>query len=383
MAFNNRVFWACTAILFCNEGQQRPSVASRANNTALVNGLAIEQDCVVGYGIQSVGITTTFNLEQVFELGQIGIYENIEEVPDIEVTVEKVLDGTHLLYDMATYGGTGANVDMVTVANVRKDVWFTVQSETNDRVGDLGVHAYCSGMYVSSFSYTFPNEGNCTESITLVGNDKIWMTDLPRDDAQILDFFHVVDVPGGAAVLGWGAGAGANGAEFGVIGSEHVATEETATGVQRRENVNMATSIFPTDIWGSTGTRFVAGNANTLDVHLASVTISGDLGRENIQDLGHKVPYYRYVTYPIEVTTDIEVTTVSGDIVDASSRKDNLLDQEIYLELDDGTDIWTGTKNKLQSVTYAGGDTGGGNATCTYSYVSFNAFQVDGPEGPP
>ena len=30
------------------------------------------------HGLQSVGITTTFNLEQVFELGQLAIYENIE-----------------------------------------------------------------------------------------------------------------------------------------------------------------------------------------------------------------------------------------------------------------------------------------------------------------
>jgi hypothetical protein len=45
------------------------------------------------HGVQSVGITTNFNLEQAFELGQLAIYENIENVPEIEVTVERVLDG--------------------------------------------------------------------------------------------------------------------------------------------------------------------------------------------------------------------------------------------------------------------------------------------------
>ena len=34
-------------------------------------------------GAQSVGINTNFNLEQVFELGQLAIYENIENIPDI------------------------------------------------------------------------------------------------------------------------------------------------------------------------------------------------------------------------------------------------------------------------------------------------------------
>ena len=37
-----------------------------------------------------------------------------------------------------------------------------------------------------------------------------------------------------------------------------------------------------------------------------------------------------------------------------------------------------GTKNKLSSVSYSGGDTGGGNATCTYSYSTFNDLKVDG-----
>ena len=37
------------------------------------------------HGVQSAAVTTTFNLEQAFELGQLAIYENIEGVPDIEI----------------------------------------------------------------------------------------------------------------------------------------------------------------------------------------------------------------------------------------------------------------------------------------------------------
>jgi len=37
-----------------------------------------------------------------------------------------------------------------------------------------------------------------------------------------------------------------------------------------------------------------------------------------------------------------------------------------------------GAKNKLSSVSYSGGDTGGGNATITYSYSNFNEMTVDG-----
>ena len=45
-----------------------------------------------------------FNLEQAFELGQIQIYENIEGLHEVEVTMEKVLDGYPLLYTSVTAG---------------------------------------------------------------------------------------------------------------------------------------------------------------------------------------------------------------------------------------------------------------------------------------
>ena len=43
------------------------------------------------HGLQSVGMNTTFNLEQAFELGQIEIYENIDGTPDVEVTTRAPL----------------------------------------------------------------------------------------------------------------------------------------------------------------------------------------------------------------------------------------------------------------------------------------------------
>ena len=45
------------------------------------------------HGLQSVGMTTNFNLDQVFEIGQLAIYENIEDIPDVEVTLSKAIMG--------------------------------------------------------------------------------------------------------------------------------------------------------------------------------------------------------------------------------------------------------------------------------------------------
>ena len=69
-------------IYFANQ-----QVAFRQNGDATANAWT------AAHGVQSVAVTTTFNLEQAFKLGQLSIYENIEGVPDIEVTMSKVLDG--------------------------------------------------------------------------------------------------------------------------------------------------------------------------------------------------------------------------------------------------------------------------------------------------
>jgi hypothetical protein len=42
----------------------------------------------------------------------------------------------------------------------------------------------------------------------------------------------------------------------------------------------------------------------------------------------------------------------------------------------DNTRIFLGTKNKLASINYGGGDAGGGNVSVTYSYTTFNDLTV-------
>ena len=128
----------------------------------------------------------------------------------------------------------------------------------------------------------------------------------------------------------------------------------------------------------------------SAEAHVQSITVSTDFGREEIFELGTRQPYARVVTFPVEVTTDIEVLSVSGDMINALSDGcgattgcagvvDNLSNQEIRITACEGTRIYLGTKNKLASVNYGGGDAGGGNVTVTYSYTTFNDFTVMHP----
>ena len=66
------------------------------------------------------------------------------------------------------------------------------------------------------------------------------------------------------------------------------------------------------------------------------------------------------------------------DCTDASicNTKSNLNERRIRIATCEGLRVWLGQKNKLSSVSYGGGDAGGGNATVTYSYSNFNDFTI-------
>jgi hypothetical protein len=330
---NNRVFWAIVGAGLAGDG---------------------EETFTEVHGLQSVGVTTSFNLEQVFELGQIAIYENVEDLPEIEVTLEKVLDGYPLIYHLAS---PNATTGTLTGRSADKCIFsMSIFGDTQDSASGTPVsQVVCSGMYVSSLSYTLPVDGNCTEAVTLVGNNKVWKTSDYTFSGTIFDN-----------------------------------TDSPASGVQRRQDVVFGSgaagsvSLVP---WGAGGIPGVSDggfNEESNGVYNASVqtvTISTDLGREALNELGRRNPYFRYVTFPTEVTTDIEITTKQGDLVEATEsgvagNGNNLFDQRIFMVLGDGTSIDTGSKNKLSSVSQTGGDAGGGNMTTTYSYTTFNELTV-------
>ena len=87
---NQRIYFAIQGVAIKPDGQAAPDAGPTWQTKNVV------------HGVQSVAVTTTFNLEQAFELGQLEIYENIEGVPDIEVSLSKVLDGFPPAYVMAT-----------------------------------------------------------------------------------------------------------------------------------------------------------------------------------------------------------------------------------------------------------------------------------------
>jgi hypothetical protein len=351
---NNRIFYACQAVAIGPFG----STGSYQ----------------VVHGVQSVGINSTFNLEQAFELGQIQIYENIEGLPEVEVTLEKVLDGYPLIYSLAT--DTAPQNTLVSRTKERCNAVLAIYSDAQDSVtGVPPVEVYMSGLYVNSIGYTIPVEGNATESVTLVGNHKEWNITGTNFDDGVADKF-----------------TSTMGGEFDGDEPLNLQTGFEAGGIQRRENVRMDLCILPQSIFGVAQNSNAGNNygANGPLAHIQNINISVDLGRDNILELGRKAPYYRAPNFPVEVTSEFEVIAISGDFINAyesgnpdwdgtEDEGNNTKIETIRVVLQDGTTFDLGTKNRLSSVTYGGADAGGGNASMTYSYSTFNDLTVTPP----
>ena len=384
---NNRVFYAIH------------SVAIKDNSTAPTNEVVPIQPGVdvapsgrweVVRGAQSVGMTTTFNFEQVFQLGQLEVYEYVELEPEVEFTIERVLDGTKPLWFMTTERGGISLVERT--ASYKVDVAVPVYPDTQTRATGLPISmVYGSGMFLSSISYTFPVDGNFTESITLVGNDKIWsdfelagdpyplesgagttgvvFNDQGSDQTQLGYPGNVAATWYGAPNLGISPFTTAGGEDATIIGS----------GVQRRESFDLLCSRLPTEIPGVSA----SGTLEGLVEHIQTISVSTDLGREDIFELGKKRPFFKFVTFPIEVTCAIEVITSQGDLIDAIAKEpascekfNNTDNQEIILCLCEGLNINLGLKNRLQSVDWSGGEAGGDNVAISYNYQNFNDLTI-------
>ncbi len=328
MARNQRIFYACQAVII---------MAPTGTDVA---------DSGVVRGLQSVGMSSNFTLDQVFEIGQLSIYENIEDVADIEVTLEKVIDGEKLIFDLASNGA--CKNDLVAASKVRSDVYLGIYDDgTSNATGLARNVCWNSGMYISSVSYNYSVDSNATESVTLVGNDRFWNT--------------TANDTGDTATAQYGTPT---------TGFE---SDTPESGVVRRVNVDLSASTLPQIVKDNGGD--LTGDNN---FHIQSISVSCDFGQENILELGRFGPYTRYATFPIEVSTEFEVISTSGDLQNVSGSGPNLGNETITVNDDAGTVLNMGTNNKLASISYSGGDTGGGNATVTYSFSNFNDLTVQG-----
>ena len=219
--------------------------------------------------------------------------------------------------------------------------------------GNPLVEVDMSGLLVSSVGYAFPADGNFTESVSFLGQTRTWGTTTLTANLN--------------------------------TGSDTPANQAGSGGVNRREDLIFGTGHTLLPSQGTDGGIPLVPSNGVLNtdsdgfytVHVSNITINADYNRESLVHLGNKTPYFRYPNFPSEVPCDIEVISTSGDFVNASETStSNVGNKTIQVFAREGTRINLGTKNKLQSVSYGGGDTSGGNVTTVYSYRNFNTMTV-------
>jgi len=419
---NNRCFWPIEKVAIKDNASASTNQNAPWNAKEFPSGcmaLHLDSDYVlsgvdqvngrweIARGVQSVASTTAYNLEPIFELGQIEVYEDSERVPEVDFTVNKVLDGTKMIFFMSSNAAPGVNDSDGTpktginerIGSHRSDIGLAIYPDTNDRSdGTPRSSMVASGMYVSSLTYTFPVDGPCTEEMTFVGNDKIWANYNPNITGQAVKSAPAAgssDVPGSGYSIPYSGFVVAES----VDGTPSAALRVIGSGVQRREDVDMRRTVLPSDIPGVTGVTLTTKNANEVGgstsgtvltctgncanmiEHIQTITLSVDLGREDLPELGSKRPYHRAVGFPIETSAAIEVLTSQGDMVEADCALDYGGDntqpnQTVIVRTIDGTQIDLGDNMRLNGVDFSPGDTGGSNATVTYNYRGFNVFYV-------
>jgi hypothetical protein len=303
-------------------------------------------------GLRSCGITTRFNLEHIFELGQIAEYEAVENTPDVEMTIEKSLDGAPLVYHSATQQATDPSLVGRSAARCTVAVSFFTETQ-NSASGTPLSQVYMSGMFTSSLTYNFPTQGGFTEAVTMAGNHKQWLS----SGFTFTGGFTNTDTP--------------------------------PSGIQKRQNFRLGSGtiycVLPTDLPGVNSQGYCVPNADgSFPIHIQNARISTNLGRTPLYELGRYIPYFRTVDFPVEVRTDFEIMSLIGDQKSCTEAGNNVTANQITLKIEDGTSFDMGAANKCMSISDTGGNAqiGGGSRTLAFSYVNYSTCTVTAPHDP-
>lgn len=403
---NTRVFYAIQQVAFKDNASAATSGVAFTNAREYpASAFATAKDEVGGLweaprGVTNFQVTTTFVTEQAFQLGQLELYEVSQRQPNIQATVEKVIDGTKPIFFMVTDPAYSANIVGKT-QSFRSDVALTIYADTQTKAaGAPKSIVTLSGMYLSAIQYTFPQDGPVTEQLTFVGNDKLWglfdtavsghspissVGTAAGSDAHVPMGIPQASIASGLLELA--AGTAVTSVST-VVGS----------GIQRREEIDISRSVLPKELPGCSGhasdtiqasgvgglsgqtvTRYWANTVNLIE-HITSITTSVDLGREDIFEAGSKRPYAKYVTFPIQTTLAIEVVTSLGDLIEATAGvdcgPDTLTNSTCIIRTCEGLQVDLGDALILDSIDTGGGGTDGANRTVTYNYKGFNTFNV-------
>ena len=333
-------------------------------------------------GLQTFSFSTETPLLEVFQIGKLSPRVLLEDLPDISISSEKHLDGKPLIYHLATTAATSPTLAGRSQAQCK--IGLSIFDATQEAAtGTAAVVMEMTGSYYTNVRYSFGVDGIFTESVDFVSNDII-----VSDDDRILNSAEqaraaALSIPG--QFTGSETDATPN-------KREHMMFDYTVTTLDENGLIeDPDCTILPTEVDGisNSGTNEIGSDGARLS-DIQSITVSAGINRERKNALGSFEPVCQQIRFPVTVTTEISViprtsgiasmTAIgilnTGSGVCGAGVNRNLKSQTIRIAVCEGTRIYTGTKNKLRSQNYSGGDAGGSDVTITYTYETRNDFTV-------
>ncbi len=154
------------------------------------------------YRVQTLGSTTTFTSEDVFELGQLDIIDVVDDVPSVAITLDTndwgSIDTIATLANVDKSGfaatATAANANLTAVSGTTSiayyhgvalasfgasnyfDLWAPVQEEADlgTASNDIDQTMYMPGCYVNSIEFGYSTGANATENYGAETDSKFW-----------------------------------------------------------------------------------------------------------------------------------------------------------------------------------------------------------------
>jgi len=345
---NRRLYYGCQAIrMYAAAGQ----------------GTSTGTD--IGFGLLSLGMNTNLNPNRLYQMGQRGVGAVTYDNAEIELSLERyIFKSDFLLADLATASaweaGAYSGSKPVTIEKILHECDIAMLLFNSDKTNastayttDLAncTEIYMSGMQIQSVSFNFNPEGPMTETCTLVGQHREWH---PSGDG-FRKILNSTGLPTGGTVGG---------------------CQELA----RREDFTLTSLPHPIG-----GGKYAEGADDFGKNRISNISINADFAGEDIFTLGQRKPFLRGGA-PFEVTVDIDVILNNkGDATPTSSGASCPYDEPIVnqtLGFSVGANSWSCGNMILNSISYAGGDAGGGNMIATYSYSTMDSFEFGGSSAP-
>ncbi len=452
-----------------------------ARNRIIYASQSVWVDGEVLYRVQSLGTTTSFTSEDIFELGHLDIIDVVDDVPAVTVTLNTndfgdvktfaklaqvapakiAMDATATvsnanLVSGSTYLHGVALADFaVTCGNLTGvTLWAPVQDECS--IGTLANNIdqtlFLDEVYINSLEYSYTTGANATENYGAETDNKMWLLNdgrfvnfeqltLSGDTDWDLTLSGTADVAVLSTGLGFlrkdndgvpaithydtsagtaenvaivvGTAPAANTYVYDNTTDANVHTIYFPSGANAPADGDVLQAVYSADAYaaavpgyftplteattrpdavgalrqGQVEVYIVDPDSIATDFdnawRLTGATISTDLTREPLTELGHLGPYDRPLTLPIPITVSIDTT--AGDLENWAKFAGKLTDYEAdSMSSVDLTDLMTKDNLTLvvkvfeQTDEEAGGATGAGRKILAGSEMIGDEYFNDG-----